>query len=340
MTTLRDNLRAIPGLRKIVKTVRNITPVAYPTTEAALKTSDIYTQSWYYSMELLPGVITQGQYESDFPMLPRQILRNCEVEEMECLDMGSMEGLVPVLMSKRGAKRVLATDAVDHCTRKLAAVKHYHNVKFDYKTVGLMYELDKKIRGGFDLINCSGLLYHVVSPFMVLAGIRPLIKRNGIVVVSTNVVHTHDHLMEFNNAGRLQDELNTFWYLSIPLIDYMLRYLRLAPIDCLYLPHENVRSHIRYRTDKQTGYITIACRAVDEPLATDTDPWMKRSARESWEYLGLVDWHRARKNPDSRIGYKGNSNRIDLWESVNEKPPVGMTTNLAETHCLRLKDTS
>lgn len=338
--TLRDNLRAIPGLRRIVRAARNITPVFYPATGEALKASDLYSQPWYYSMELLPGVITQGQYEAGFPMLPRRILRNCEVGEMECLDMGSMEGLVPALLAKRGAKRVLATDAVDHCARKLAAVKHYHDVEFDYRSVGLMYALDKKIGGSFDLINCSGLLYHVVSPFMVLAGIRPLVKRNGIVIVSTNVVHANEYLMEFNNAGRLQDELNTFWYPSIPLIDYLLRYLRLAPIDCLYLPHENVRSRIRYRTDKQTGYLSIACRAVDEPLAAGTDPWMTRSARESWEYLGLVDWRRAGKNPVSKIGYEGNSTRIDLWEAVNSKPPLGMTANLADAHCLRLEDQS
>jgi hypothetical protein len=53
-----------------------------------------------------------------------------------------------------------------------------------------------------------------------------------------------------------------------------------------------------------------------------------------------VDWRRASKNAHSRIGYKGDPKPVDLWEHVNEKPLVEMTTNLADTHCLRLKDPS
>ena len=46
------------------------------------------------SVELLPGVITNGQYEDSFPMLPRLLLRKCGVEGADCLDMGAMEGLI------------------------------------------------------------------------------------------------------------------------------------------------------------------------------------------------------------------------------------------------------
>ena len=76
--------------------------VKYPKTAETLKVSRIYTQWWYYSVELLPGVITRGQYEDTFPFLPRTILRNCQLSDMECLDLGSMEGLIPI---SDGAKR-------------------------------------------------------------------------------------------------------------------------------------------------------------------------------------------------------------------------------------------
>ena len=346
MPTLRAKLRALPGVRPLSRTVRKMT-VNYPKTAETLRASHIYTQWWYYSIELLPGVITRGQYEDTFPFLPRTILRNCRVGDMECLDLGSMEGVIPILMAQNGARRVLATDAVDHCREKLAAVQHYYGLSFDYQNVGLMYDLSKKVKGSFDLINCSGLLYHVFSPLMVLAGLRPLVKRNGLLIVSTNVVHSADYLMEFNNEGRWQDETNTFWYISVTLLDYVLRYLRLAPIDCIYLPHANIQSYVRYKADKPSGYMSVACRAVDQPLLVNTDRWMDKSARESWEYQGLIDWKRAAGNPVSQIKYNGNMERkclrndtrsMDLWRAVNENAPVRMGEG--DTHILRLGERS
>src|SRR5207237_67553 len=84
---------------------------------------------------------------------------------------------------------------------------------------------------GFDLINLSGVLYHVFSPLHVLAGLRPALKKGGLMIVSTNVINRDDYSMEFNNSGKLQKEANTFWYLSIRMFDYMLRYFQLVPID-------------------------------------------------------------------------------------------------------------
>jgi len=344
MSRLKAQLRSVPGLRPLARTLRRMTG-KYPKSVETLKASHIYTQWWYYSIELLPGVITRGLYEDTFPFLPRTVLRNCRVGDMECLDLGSMEGLIPILMARNGARRVLATDAVDHCRRKIAAVQHYHGLSFEYQNVGLMYDLSKKVKRSFDLINCSGLLYHVFSPLMVLAGLRPLVKRNGLMIVSTNVVHSSDYIMEFNNEGRWQDEGNTFWYMSVPLLDYVLRYLRLAPLDCIYLPHASIQSHVRYNSDKPSGYISVACRAVDQPLLTSADNWMNKSARESWEYQGLIDWKRAVGNPVSRIEYNGNLERkclrndtgsMDLWRAINEITPVRMGEG--DAHILRLGD--
>jgi 2-polyprenyl-3-methyl-5-hydroxy-6-metoxy-1,4-benzoquinol methylase len=348
-STMKSALRAVPGLPQAVRRVRKWRP-DYPRDAVALRASELYTQWWYYNIELLPGVVTNGQYESSIPMLPRLMLRKCSVEGRDCLDMGSMEGLIPALLARRGARRVLATDAIPHCEDKLAAVQHYHDVRFEYQSVGLMYELNKKLPGqSFDLINCSGLLYHVISPFHVLAGVRPLLKRNGLIVISTNVVCTSDYVMEFNNAGRLQDELNTFWYMSVPLMDYLLRYLRLAPLDVAYLPHDRMHSHIRYRTDKNTGFMSVVCRAIADTRPTEADAWMAQSARLSWESTGLVDWARAERNAESDIAFNGpplspfvrsDTGSLDLFRAVTERPPVGAPARAADTHALGLDDPS
>jgi len=95
----------------------------FPDTAEELAKTDLFTGWWYYSVELMPGLVTKGQYPDSFPMLPRIVLRNCDLRGTSCLDLGSMEGLVPVLMCRQGAKTVLATDAIDHCREKMAALR-------------------------------------------------------------------------------------------------------------------------------------------------------------------------------------------------------------------------
>jgi len=259
-------------------------------------------KSWYYSVELAPGVVTNGQYHPDLPMVPRLLARQVVLTGADCLDLGSVEGLMPTLMVRGGANSVLATDFTGYCADKIAAVKRAYGVDFDFKSVGLMYDLYRKIGSGFDFINCSGLLYHTWSPLDVLAGVRPLLKRHGLMVVSTNVVLEAEWTAELNADGRLNQETNTFWYLSVPTLDYLLRYLRLRPVDAMVIPEADFQQPLRGVIPKQTGYLGVLCRAED-PTGAGED-WMSRSAAESWEYLHRTDWRRADRQPESTIRLK------------------------------------
>jgi hypothetical protein len=213
-----------------------------------------------------------------------------------------------------------------------------------------MYDLQQKLPGqGFDLINCSGLLYHVFSPLMVLCGVRPLLKRNGLMIVSTNVILADGYSQEFNDAGRIQRETNTFWYLSVKLFDYLLRYLKLAPIDFLYIPHAAVQSDEKFVFDKPSGYLSVLCRASDDVLATRDDEWMPVSARDSWEYHDLYNSKKAAGQPVSHIDHKGKLDKsffreeiecLDLWQGVNNRPPLTLTGRISDSHILSLSDQS
>jgi hypothetical protein len=90
-------------------------PLGLPTAADELRDSTLLNQWWYYSVELLPGAIAEGIYPASVPMLPRLLMRHCSLKGMECLDLGTMEGLIPVLMVRGGAKRVVALDGADHC---------------------------------------------------------------------------------------------------------------------------------------------------------------------------------------------------------------------------------
>ncbi len=331
---------------------RRLSQQSFPHTAEDLEKSDLFTGWWYYSVELLPGLITKGQYPDNFPMLPRILLRNCDLRGATCLDLGSMEGLMPVLMCRQGAKAVLATDAIDHCRQKMAALRYYYKAGFEFQQVGLMYDLNNKLRklgrSSFDIINLSGLLYHVFSPFMVLAGVRPLLKRNGLMIVSTNVVVDDSFTMQFNNAGRLQEEVNTFWYLSVRALDYLLRYLKLAPIDCLYISHRDIKSSVRYVTDVESGYLSVVCRAKDEPIPSREDNWMLKSAQHSWEYAGLIDWDFCNRQAVTQVTYsatieenllRDDTGTIDLLRALPIKA-IHEAQRSSDAHVLCLADIS
>jgi 2-polyprenyl-3-methyl-5-hydroxy-6-metoxy-1,4-benzoquinol methylase len=318
----------------------------FPDSPAQLRESSLLNSWWYYDVELLPGAVATGIYPADMPMLPRLMLRRCGLRGASCLDIGSMEGLMPVLMSRGGASRVLAVDGADHCVEKLAAVQHYYGTSFEYRTVGSMYSLSEKLSGeGFDLINCSGLLYHVLSPLLVLAGLRASLKRNGLMIVSTNVVIDREPYADFNAAGRLQAEANTFWYLSTGLLDYLLRYLRLVPLACLHQPHETMRTDWRMETGKRSAYLSLLCRAVDEIAPEPGDEWMPASAASSWEYEWHVDWERVALQPVSRIGAgrrrlgwrRREPQPIDLTRAVEAQRPL-TSVPPGDSHTLRLGD--
>lgn len=259
---------------------------------------------WYYSVELTPGVVTKGICPPELPMLPRMLARGVDVAGMDCLDVGSMEGLIPAMLRRRGAAKVLAIDAIPHCERKMEALKAAYQVEFDFRRVGLMYDLAHKLRdtGGFDLINFSGVNYHVFSPMHCIAGLRPLLKKNGLMILGTNVVNRGDYTLEFNHRGRLQREANTFWYHSTPMMEYLARYFQLVPIDCLYYPHTAVNP-ATYVPGLDLGYLVMICRAVEEDEIADGDAWARRSRAQSWEFQGLCDAQMMNSQPRSNIAY-------------------------------------
>jgi SAM-dependent methyltransferase len=319
-----------------------------PLTPQALQASALYNQWWYYGIELLPGVTTSSSFPADVPLLPRMVLRNCDVTGADCLDIGSVEGLIPVLMCRQGARRVVATNPHLYNYEKMQAVRKYYNAGFKFRQIGSLYDLSSKLRSerGFDLINLSGVLYHVYSPMHVLAGLRPLLKKNGLMIVATCVVKRADFSAEFNDRGKLQREATTFWYPSIPLFDYLLRYFKLLPIDCLYhpfAPDDAVRSTQGF----ESGYLCVVCRATDEPAFDSDDGWAAESLENSYESIILYDREMASQQSESTVGYRRepdqrwlrpNKRSIDLWQAVAQMPPVVTADRTQDTHILRLSD--
>lgn len=245
-----------------------MTSTQYPSSAEGIRRSDFYLQDWYYSIELVPGLFTRGLNLRNIG-LTRRLLSDCDVKGRRCLDLGTMEAAVPVLLSRRGASAVVAADRFD-CRERIDAVRHYTGTSFDYFS-GLTHQQTAPFladRGllNFDLVVLSGVLYHLWSPMDALAMARSLVRTGGLMLVESAATLEEEPAMFFNSAGRFSADPTTFFLPSARLLEYVLRHFELAPLACVYGEVNDLSGH-------KTGRVAILCRALDE-VPAGGDEWM------------------------------------------------------------------
>jgi len=241
----------------------------------------LITGYWYYRVELEPEVFTPGFMFSNLP-LTRHLLRRTEVAGMRCYDIGTMEGVIPTLLAKRGASKVVAMDGINY-TSKIRLVQDLHGVSYDYHpniqldSVPGFLRNKARMDGEYldrydyrsDVTVIAGILYHVFSPFHLLGYARSITRKGGVVVIETAAMNRNDWAMlyNFNGAGYIYDWTDT-WFPSLPLLDYMLRMCKLQPLDAMWVPQAQADGLVR---------IAIACRALADTLPMEGEDLMSKS---------------------------------------------------------------
>jgi SAM-dependent methyltransferase len=257
--------------------------------------SAILERFWYYSVELTPGVFVPTVRANNYAS-PRHALSHVDVHGLRCLDIGTMEGLIPALWARNGARQVVALDSVAYCINNVDVLKKFHDVSFDYLLMPSKANVfdflndvqwigntpdDPNVAGyrEFDVVNLSGVLYHVWSPLHWLASCRPLVREGGLLFVSTHLLRTDYGEMRFNTRGRYDLEADTFWHISPSLFEYVLGLLALKPI---YIVGGLCNNSLN--KDDPSVYVTVVCRALDKPIIPTGDAWMELFLRDSLEY--------------------------------------------------------
>jgi len=297
-------------------------------------------RKWYYSIELQKGIFTKG---NNFPnvVLTRKILKNIEVKNKCCLDVGSMEGLIPTLLKRQGAHHVFAYDRRADLSDKINIVKKAYDVDFHFiegRSLNKLPEELKKLNYfPFDIIVFSGVLYHMFDPLGGLAIVRGLLRNGGILLLETGAVIDKAMAMYFNAKGRFYPRTNYFMA-SLDALDYMLRFLRLKPLDVIYFKQGK-----KTPDGLQKCRVCIPSLAIDEPLKGDGDQWMNKDFQTDfkeflcWDELKntepIIKYH----TRNSNLIIRKDTGSVNIYETVvnTHEYPINK-----EDSILRLNDLS
>lgn len=178
---------------------------------------------WYHQMNLDHGRKTHGRYGDN--LIPvAYLLQHVNLRGAKCLDIGAMDGKMSFLMERLGGD-TLAVDGVGKTTTPALIEAYQSSVR--YRT-GIVLEKLPEVgasEGLFDFVLCSGVAYHVYSPFDLIANVRGLLKNGGMALFETAAMPDDSNHFMTLNRGDLYSEYTTLWIPSTACFRYMLRFL-------------------------------------------------------------------------------------------------------------------
>jgi tRNA (mo5U34)-methyltransferase len=156
---------------------------------------------WYHTMELAPGVVTPGWF--DTRLVAPKVGLPASLEGMRCLDVGTYDGFWAFEMERRGAAEVVAIDVLDPmrwdwpvsseaATASVMAERKAGGRGFEVARAAYgsrverldlsVYELGSADVGLFDLVYLGSLLLHLRDPIGALEQVCAVCSSTLIVV--------------------------------------------------------------------------------------------------------------------------------------------------------------
>lgn len=250
--------------------------------------------NWYYTVELSPGKHTSGHSHANVAAT-RALLRGVDLSSAECLDIGTQEGMLPVLMKRAGARYVAAYDRLDLAER-IAMVKRAYGVDFDYiggkGLAELPAEMQTRSHRELDVVVFSGVLYHMINPLGGLALARALCRAGGVLLLETAAMQGREMALHFNAGGKLYGMFGNFFVPTTACLDYFLRMLGLRPVRGCHIGDANDGSIVR---------VAVLCRGHSAPCPLDAaDSWPRHpNVMANFRDEASVQWDRlASSRPD------------------------------------------
>ena len=185
----------------------------------------IAAHEWYHTLELAPGVLTPGWY--DTRQLAGRLPLPRSLAGRRCLDVGTFDGFWAFELERRGATEVVAIDLLEPedwdwpAGREEATVEALRRRKaagdgFELARAALgsavvrrersVYALDPDHDGEFDFVYLGSLLLHLRDPVGALAAVRR-VCRGELLVVDTvdlglDLLHRRRPALSLDGVGR------------------------------------------------------------------------------------------------------------------------------------------
>lgn len=156
----------------------------------------ISESSWFHAIDFGHGKVSGGRFSkkrpSNYTLFPVfRMLERLSVEECDCLDVGTMDGITAFTLKQMGAARVVATDLASRET--FIAAREQLDLDIEYKCPVMLDELPAEIgEDSLDLIVCAGVLYHLLDPLGALVTLRNLLRTDGYLILETQYLHNED----------------------------------------------------------------------------------------------------------------------------------------------------
>jgi tRNA (mo5U34)-methyltransferase len=190
--------------------------------------------SWYHTVELAPGVVTNGFFDTR-PTVAK-VPMPADLTGKRCLDVGTWDGFWAFEMERRGAASVTAIDIEDPSrwdwppqsnfgdaytgrlgylstfksgAASFALAKEAHGSAVERLDCSV-YDLDPAVHGRFDFVFLGSLLLHLRDPIRALDAVRGVCGGEAVFAESIELIPSITHPR--TATARLEGLDQSWWW--------------------------------------------------------------------------------------------------------------------------------
>ncbi len=191
----------------------------------ALDLDSVLDREWYHTLELAPGVLTPGWF--DTRQVVSEVPLPASLSGLRCLDVGTFDGFWAFEMERRGARETIAVDVLDpeqhdwpvnSAATVIEAIgrRKEGGRGFEIAREALgssveridlsVYDLDPASLGTFDFVYLGSLLMHLRDPVAALERVRSVCHGTLLVVdnidLGLTIMHPRRPVAGLDGVGR------------------------------------------------------------------------------------------------------------------------------------------
>jgi tRNA (mo5U34)-methyltransferase len=169
---------------------------------------------WFHSIDLGQGVTTPGSDDSAAKLARLEMPENLAGQRV--LDIGAYDGFFSFAAEQRDADQVVAVDTLawergEKSGRPCFDLAHrVLGSKVESRRCDVM-DLDRAQLGGFDLVLCLGVLYHLREPLTALERIATVADDLLVIETHTDATRSLVPAMAFYESDELAGDASNWW---------------------------------------------------------------------------------------------------------------------------------